>query len=299
MATAESTVSVLTAVAPVVTALVCLVGVLDRPVIGFSAGGVLLASQLIGAVLSRPSDIAGVVAVTIIQAALLIAAGAASGFIHRVARSQVEAQRGLTEALTVDRAAVESYSDCREQQRVLHDTVLNTLTALSRPGLVDSAGLRDRCGHDARYLRSLHLAAAHDEAELGGGGTEPGLVEGLKSLAELASNGEFDVVLDIDESVAALPRTVEHAFLRAAREAIANAREHAGADSLRLLLNTDGDRVQVELVDRGVGMGTDAPGYDRLGIRRSIIERLSDVGGRATIGEQPGGGTRVVLTWPA
>jgi signal transduction histidine kinase len=52
---------------------------------------------------------------------------------------------------------------------------------------------------------------------------------------------------------------------------------------------------------RDAGTGFDPARLDpaRLGVRRSIAERLADWGGRASIWSAPGDGTVVCVCWPA
>jgi signal transduction histidine kinase len=56
--------------------------------------------------------------------------------------------------------------------------------------------------------------------------------------------------------------------------------------------------VEVSVEDRGPGFDVDRVDAQRLGIRGSILERMRTLpGGGAVVDSQPGGGTRVVVTW--
>jgi signal transduction histidine kinase len=51
--------------------------------------------------------------------------------------------------------------------------------------------------------------------------------------------------------------------------------------------------------DNGAGFDPAAVGPARLGLRRSIVERVADWGGQAAVRSAPGAGTVVTLRWPA
>ena len=55
------------------------------------------------------------------------------------------------------------------------------------------------------------------------------------------------------------------------------------------------------MIVRDYGTGFDRARVDqaRLGLRRSITERIADCGGQAAIWSEPGRGTAVRLSWPA
>ena len=53
------------------------------------------------------------------------------------------------------------------------------------------------------------------------------------------------------------------------------------------------------MLDDGVGFDRSAVPTERLGVRRSIIERMAAVDGAAEVFSAPGNGTRVMLVWPA
>jgi signal transduction histidine kinase len=55
--------------------------------------------------------------------------------------------------------------------------------------------------------------------------------------------------------------------------------------------------VSVRVEDTGRGFDLDAIPVERLGVRTSILRRMEDVGGTATITSSPGHGTVVELEW--
>ena len=96
----------------------------------------------------------------------------------------------------------------------------------------------------------------------------------------------------------------------ATREALSNVAAHAGtADAWvevsRAAAAADGgaaaDRAgaRVTVRDRGTGFDPAQVDQARLGLRRSITERVADCGGHASVWSAPGRGTVVSLSWPA
>jgi hypothetical protein len=57
------------------------------------------------------------------------------------------------------------------------------------------------------------------------------------------------------------------------------------------------DGIRVIVRDAGAGFDPGKVDPSRLGLRRSIVERLADWGGRALIRSSPGAGTEVILCW--
>ncbi|MGH3408444.1 MAG: sensor histidine kinase, partial [Streptosporangiaceae bacterium] len=142
----------------------------------------------------------------------------------------------------------------REHDRLLHDTVLNTLTALARGG--DSTA------------------------------------------SEVRARGRHDVTPEV-------PVPVATALAHAVREALANVASHAGTGeawvTLRLGAAAGLEPGGLEVTVRDEGGGFDPARTDpaRLGVRRSIIERVADWGGTASVRSAPGRGTAVRMSWTA
>jgi signal transduction histidine kinase len=89
---------------------------------------------------------------------------------------------------------------------------------------------------------------------------------------------------------------LRRAVLNAAGEAAVNAAKHSGADSIDIYAEVEGEHVEVFVRDRGAGFDVDSIPDDRLGVRRSIIERMERHGGSAQIRSAPGEGTEVRLS---
>lgn len=111
-----------------------------------------------------------------------------------------------------------------------------------------------------------------------------------------------DVLLEVNEGLSRQrwASDVEYSAFMVAREAIANARLHAQASLIRVVLEGDTHRLQVDVIDDGLGIPPDMwqgrPGH--LGIV-GMRERAISMGARFSITAEPGGGTRVCMNWEA
>jgi signal transduction histidine kinase len=85
------------------------------------------------------------------------------------------------------------------------------------------------------------------------------------------------------------------ALVLAAREAMANAARHSGADEVAVFVDASDGQVAVFVRDRGAGFDPGAVPDDRQGIAESIRGRMERVGGQATVTAAPGEGVEVEL----
>jgi signal transduction histidine kinase len=86
------------------------------------------------------------------------------------------------------------------------------------------------------------------------------------------------------------------ALLNAAREAAVNAAKHSGAAKVDIFAEVDGSDIELFVRDRGSGFDPDSVPDDRLGVRRSIVDRMERHGGTAQIRSTVGEGTEVRLS---
>jgi len=226
------------------------------------------------------------------------------------------AMRADAELAAADRDAREQYVilsrniERREQDRLLHDTVLNTLTAISRSG---SAGaVIDQCGQDIAMLER----ALSESGAAPAGRPAPGPVGAIEAvISEMRARG-LTVDLAVDDGAMAeadgaqatgpVPAPVAAAIAHATREALANVAEHAGTGKawVTVSVTPPGDAAAAGLLtvvvqDAGAGFDPGHVDSARLGVRRSITERVEDWGGSASVQSAPGEGTVVCLSWPA
>jgi signal transduction histidine kinase/phage shock protein PspC (stress-responsive transcriptional regulator) len=177
----------------------------------------------------------------------------------------------------------------REEQRAeiaahLHDSVLQTL-----------ALIQNRAGASSEVAR-LARAQERELRDWLFAGTAPSGADLATQLREVAAAIELDYPVRLDVVAAGETAGPSSATLvAAAREAMLNAARHAGGD-VSVYVESSADAVDVFIRDRGPGVDLDALPDDRLGIRESIIGRMSRAGGSATVAPGSGGvGTEVHL----
>jgi signal transduction histidine kinase len=198
----------------------------------------------------------------------------------------------------------------REQDRLLHDTILNTLTAIARSG--GTAEVISRCRQDIGLLER----ALGEPGDAGASGPpDAGPLAAIDAVAgEMRARG-LAVDLAVAGSVPAgrgtqpgvpVPGPVVAAMAQATREALANVAAHAGTGqacvTVSLAPPDEGDGpglFQVTVRDAGTGFDPARVDPARLGVRRSIKERVEDWNGSASVQSAPGQGTVVCLSWPA
>jgi signal transduction histidine kinase len=243
-------------------------------------------------------------------AVLLIIVGVIHGFGRWVLYGRAAAADAALDR--ADRAASDQYAvlsrtiERREHERLVHDTVLNTLTALARAGSEDAAQVVSRCRQDIALIEG----ALGDPGDLATGAGHPSgdlLTEVRDVAADMRDRGLIVHLETGDGKVPALPARVVAALSNAAREALSNVATHAGTGEawLRVRVLASGGpagtpfRVEVIVRDRGRGFDPARVDQARLGLRRSIAERIADCGGQAWIRSELGQGTGVRLAWPA
>jgi len=252
---------------------------------------------------------AGAVSRTTTVAMILLAMVAGVHIYGRRALSgrAAEADAALDEA---DRAASEQYVvlsrniERREHERLLHDTVLNTLTALARADPGDTAGVVSRCRRDVALIEAALNDA--DDADGVTGYSRGDMVGRVRAVAaEMRARGlTVHVAVDASPGPASpapdIPVPVAAAIANAVREALSNVAAHAGTGEAWIEVSFPAPgRLQVTVRDRGAGFDPADVDRTRLGLRRSIAERMADCGGQASIWSAPGQGTVACLSWLA
>ena len=93
-----------------------------------------------------------------------------------------------------------------------------------------------------------------------------------------------------------LPAAVEVAAYRIAQEALTNVVHHSGASQCQVRISMT-DELELEVIDDGVGLGSDQDIYGGVGMV-SMRERAMELGGRFLIEPADLGGTRVYASLP-
>lgn len=172
----------------------------------------------------------------------------------------------------------------------LHDSVLQSLALIQRQA-ADPKAVTAIARRQERELRQwLYGEWA--------GSQEPVAETVRAALQEEAQRIEADRGVAIEVvGVGDAPLTDDAvALVAAAREAMVNAAKHSGCDRVDVYAEVDDGVIEVFVRDRGVGFELDGVDTDRLGVRRSIIDRMERHGGSARIRSSPGEGTEIALT---
>ncbi|WP_245777811.1 sensor histidine kinase [Lentzea xinjiangensis] len=186
------------------------------------------------------------------------------------------AEQNRAAAVVLDRGRRE-----REYLALLHDTAAATFLMAAHGG--------DPQAVAAQARRDLVLLAERDNAQ--------GTVDLGAALTAVARDSEVPV--RVSAEVVPVPAGVALAFVRAARELLANVERHAGAATAELTVSREGRGALVVIRDDGRGFVLDdVPGHRR-GLRGSVVQRLRAAGGSAVVDSAPGRGTTARLGWPA
>jgi signal transduction histidine kinase len=201
-----------------------------------------------------------------------------------------------------ERQASETEAQRRQSARLLHDTVLATLTLLAHSGVgVETSALQQQAGDDARLLRQLRLGATPTPQASGSYTLEPVEETALGTTLESVKQRFGRMGLEVSwhgTGQVLLPSEVLDAFLLALAECLENVRRHSGVTDAHVTITDDETTVRAMVTDSGVGFDLSDVDSARLGLKDSVMGRLSEVGGRARLFSAAGAGTTVVLEVP-
>jgi hypothetical protein len=181
---------------------------------------------------------------------------------------------------------------------LIHDTVLGDLVALANGRDNLDERTRARFLSDIATVTSARLEPQVTESA-GGDDTDGALREELlavisdfrwRGLTVDVSGGEF-------MSASLAPEAAE-ALVGAVRGCLENVVRHAGAANAELFLDQSEQSLSVMIVDHGIGFDPADIPANRLGIRRSLVQRIEGNGGTVRIWSAAGVGTSVVITLP-
>lgn len=208
----------------------------------------------------------------------------------------------MSRAYRVERQASETEARRRQSARLLHDTVLATLTLLAHSGVgVSHSALREQAAEDAALLRQLRLGFTPDPARSGDYKLKPVEESTLGNTLESVKQRFRRMGLEVNWHGAGqvlLPSDVLDAFLLALGECLENVRRHSGVNEAHVTITDDETNVRAMVTDAGKGFDVATIDTGRLGFTESIVARLRDVGGNARLFSSPGSGTTVVLEVP-
>ncbi len=201
-----------------------------------------------------------------------------------------------------ERQASETEAQRRQGARLLHDTVLATLTMLAHSGVgVAATALQQQANDDARLLRQLRLGATPTPQSSGGYNLEPVEETALGTTLESVKQRFGRMGLEVSwhgTGQVLLPSDVLDAFLLALAECLENVRRHSGVTDAHVTITDDDRIVRAMVTDAGVGFDIKDVDEARMGFKDSVVGRLKEVGGSARLFSAKGSGTTVVLEVP-
>jgi signal transduction histidine kinase len=208
----------------------------------------------------------------------------------------------IGKAHRAERHASEMEAQRRQSARLLHDTVLATLTLLAHSGVgVAPEALRQQAADDARLLRQLRLGASPTPQSSGSYNLEPDIDTVLGTTLESVKQRFGRMGLEVTwhgTGQVLLPSVVLDAFLLSLAECLENVRRHAGVTQAHVTITDDAAMVRAMVTDSGIGFDLAGIDEDKLGFKESVVGRLREVGGNARLFSSPGSGTTVVLEVP-
>ena len=215
--------------------------------------------------------------------------GALTWLLQLAAASDASSTRQRAQA--VELAARQASTQAQhEANSFIHDHILSALIAVAN-GLPDRAALR---GSARQALDSLSTETAVVTPV-----TASTLLNDVAGrVGVMAGDICTDVVLAREHEI---PPEAVKAITEATLEAVRNSLRHAGSDDAAVTrmvtLTSDACGVSIEVNDNGCGFDPAVDGRGRHGVSGSIIARMQDVGGRATVDSAPGEGACVTLRW--
>lgn len=215
----------------------------------------------------------------------------------RAAASSVDDAQGSA----LDRYARAVRQHATEVERVhvdsiVHDSVLTTLLTAARAETPEQKALAAQMASSAmRHLDEAALVSPDD-----------GSTVRFRQLADRIVTAARQMPVPFSVRVRSLdtrvvPAAQAEALYSAAVQAMMNSVQHAGGAEVRRWLKVSGvhgGAVEIEVGDAGAGFDPERVPTERLGLRRSIVERTANAGGRAEVRTAPGRGTVIVLSWP-
>ena len=168
----------------------------------------------------------------------------------------------------------------------LHDSVLQTLALIQRTD--DPKRVVTLARGQERELRDwLYRESEDDSAD-----DLSTAIRDQASRVEATHDLPIEIVIVGDD---ASMSDGLHALARAAGEAMTNAAKHSGAEKVSVYVEVTDRRVQVNVLDTGVGFDPGAERDQGRGIPDSIVARMERHGGSASITSSRGEGTEVRL----
>ncbi len=231
--------------------------------------------------------------------------------LHAAAERHAKDLEGLIEARTRELSALSTHlqelseEEKSELARNLHDELGGLLTAAK----MDLSWLQSRVPEPALQERLTQLGGVLDEAmDLKRRVVEDlrpslldhfGLPTALRAYVDSAcAKAGLSATLALVEDGATMPKETAIALFRIVQEGVTNVIRHAGAQSLALRSDLEGDAWRFTLRDDGRGFDTASSAVRGSHGITGMRQRVRALGGRLEIESRPGAGTTLRVTIP-
>lgn len=226
--------------------------------------------------------------------------GARSALIESARRQDRSTNALARQQAALARSEGEDASVSAAETR-LHETVLNTLTAIVRGGFGEDPDtrlrLRQRAAESAEVLRLI--SDGSDISARWTGDLRIDLAGAIVDLENVGMAVELRGVLDLGDERVSVAATNMAAVGSAVREALINVLRHSEATTVIVhgaVKRSRGAHVwRVQVKDNGRGINPRVSGF---GIQSIIGDGIASIGGRADVGRRRSGGTQVTIDVP-
>ena len=128
--------------------------------------------------------------------------------------------------------------------------------------------------------------------------SESGIISAVAHLVhDVQTQHDVEITFLHEVQFDRLAKPLETAVFRIVQECLTNIVRHSGSHQARIAVAQQGERLQVQVQDWGLGFELDQVGEKGFGLR-GIRERARLFGGNATIKSSPQGGTSIVVELP-
>lgn len=223
--------------------------------------------------------------------------------VGRLEANFTDMTRQLGSALAAERRRAARDASAAERARIareVHDAISQHLFGLR----MIAGGMRraDPGNEQVRAIERISEEALRDMQALlielrPASPDEAGLAPALREICA-AYHDRLGVTVDASVDDVVVPSPVEHALLRIAQEACANAVRHGGARELAVSLARQDGHVELAVRDTGAGFDPAVPAAHTGSGLANIRDRVSELGGTVDIDSVPGRGAAVTVRVP-
>ena len=245
-------------------------------------GGAVWHAALIEAVYAFILGAAVLIIATMLQVAATNVDSAQATALDRYGRA-VRAH-----ATEVERVQVDS---------IVHDSVLTTFLSAARAFTPEAQTLAGTmAGNAMGHLREAALVLPDDPSMVRVSAVVQRIIASSRELAR-----PIEVHLK-SLGTRSIPAGAAEAVHAAALQSMVNSLQHAGDYGVERWISARAvspGGIEVVVGDTGAGFDLSAGPSERIGVRVSIIEQMTNAGGRVVIKTAPSEGTTVTIRWPA